>query len=140
VRPEPSSLARLEKILRGLTPIAATIRSLVATFWDYLYSGSMPHVERTGEVLRELSCNIAGAFGHFAAEAERFQAAGYTVTGAEEFREATALLDRVAADLEERWPHFDYAAIDEAIARANRGEFADLSDIYDEFPELQKPD
>lgn len=136
---EAEKLAHLEGMLALLTPYAAPMEEELARYGERLFSGQIPDVERTGEALRDLLGHMVAAFELFADSVKAFEAAGYAVTGSVAFRGALATLRRLANDVKLNWPHFDDATMDRAIEQGNRGEFADLTDIYNEFPELQKP-
>jgi len=133
------ALAHIERILGILTALGPSSAQMLDAFWDALFSGTLQEVLKVGALLRSLTDRTAQALARFLPIVARFEAAGYKVEGAEAFRETVAEMRRQADDVKQRWPRFDDAEIDRALEQSARGEFADLSDIYHEFPELQKP-
>ena len=133
------ALAHLEGILGVLAALVPSSAKMLADFWNSLFSGKIKNGLQVGDLLTSLTDRTAQSLARFLPIVGRFEAAGYTVGGAEAFRQAAAEMQRQADDLKKRWPRFDDAEIDEGLERSARGEFADLSDVYHEFPELQKP-
>lgn len=139
VQVELDTLSHLETTLRMLTPMIRCLLGVFSDFWERLFAGQLRDVHVTGTMLREAADIFVKALEQHEATVKKFEEAGHKVAGAGAFWEATEAMKSVAADLGKSWPRFEDADIDAALERTAQGEFADLSDVYHEFPELQKP-
>lgn len=133
------TLGQLEDVLPMLTSMTTFYRGMLDGLWERLFAGQLRYVHETGAMLCEATWSFVKALEAHEAAIKLFEGADYEVAGAQEFREALASMKSVAIDFEARWPRFDDADLAEGLSQAERGEFADLSDVYHEFPELQKP-
>ena len=126
-----------EDILRGTLAMVHFARREIAFQWEAIFSGRVRDVRDTGERLERMASRTLS----LAEDARKLISTGEADGSSfAQLPELTAALDELARlrdDLARRWPRFDPAALERGLAQAARGEFADLAEVYHEFPELQ---
>ena len=137
---EEESAARaqgVEDILRGALGMVYFAQRLICFQWDALFSERIRDVRDEGERLKRMAARSLHLANNASALAGLSEAEGYTFGQLPELVEAVDRLKRLEDDLARRWPRLDPEALEKGLAQAARGEFADLTDVYHEFPELQ---
>ncbi|SRR6266542_2342308 len=128
-----------EALVRTALLLVSITEGIVANIWDALFSEKVCDVRAEGERLGLMTERAIAVTSGTRDLALTSQEQGYTITGLTELSEGIKRLERAREDLARRWPRLDPEKMDQAAARMARGEFADLSDVYHEFPELQNP-
>src|SRR5262249_33894439 len=128
-----------EALVRTALLTVSFAEGVVADLWEALFSNKVRDVRAAGEQLASLIERTIGITNGTRDLALSALAEGYTTAGLVELSEGLKRLERARDDVARRWPRLDPAKMNQATARMERGEFADLSDVYREFPELQKP-
>ena len=137
---EEESAARaqgVEDLLRGTLAMVHLAQRVIALQWDALFSGRIRAVRETGERLDRIATRTISLAGDARALVGISEAEGYSFDQLPDLAAALGELARRNDDRARRWPHFDPDALDRGLAQAARGEFADLAEVYREFPELQ---
>lgn len=128
-----------EALVRTALLTVSFAEAVVAGVWEALFSDKLRDVRAAGEHLASLIERASAVTNVTRALALSLQEEGYTIAGLAELSEGIKRLERARDDVARRWPRLDPEKMDRATARMEGGEFADLSDVYHEFPELQNP-